>query len=522
MLEILKKEYRRHKTFILVYVAICVFGAFFFGQFMSGMMPVRSLAEGEEMLETLSEGETILTLNDLILGSTFRKLAGNYANVIGISCEPFTGLLFLGIMQNINKLTGNPMNMPEVPVGHPAILAVVAVCFVASKFMKANESTKVFGICTLGYLEKFLGTVCVVVIGILSVIGVAGTTGAAVAHAASPEFAQSAKEVATTASHYTAGVLATIFAVFMAIMSLIVNYIVKTVMLGLDALQNVLAFIPFSAAIAEFLKSFLVLCIFAINVIYPPAGYVVNIIVFIICCLVFKACYYAAEYLKNIYIRPFFKGIFGYKDDYPLKKRHIPYRVKKKFKDRLDEIEAVIPVYTIKKPRKWDLRLKLYERVWLVVIGGEMGVIFRKYNGERNAFYSLKSTEETPVYLRKGFRFFELYTYRKYPEGKNRKFPAKEIDFVFTREYRHRFNDIVDLTGWVNVNEEKMSRRQARREERKAWIAQAKENFKEWWADKFKKAKNIFIQEDEPELIPVEAQSVPAPEEDLNIITVTE
>ena len=141
-------------------------------------------------------------------------------------------------------------------------------------------------------------------------------------------------------------------------------------------------------------------------------------------------------------------------------------------------------MYTIKKPRKYDLKLRLYERVWMVCFENESGILFRKYNGERNAFYVLNSTEEAPVYLRKGFRFFELYTHRIYNDGKKHKFPKKEMDFVFTREYRFRFDELIALTGWVNVNEEKLTRKQQKKEERKQAIAQAKDTVTEWWNEK--------------------------------------
>ena len=459
MLEILKKEYRKHKTFIMVYIAVCTFLAFFFGQYLYNTMPVTSLASGEA---TLSEGDTLLELNRMVLGDSLKNLAGSYSGVIGISCEPFTGLLFLGIMQNINKFAGNPMAMPEIPVGHPAVLAVVALCFVASKFMKANSSTKVFGICTLGYLEKFLGTACVIAIGILTVVGVAGSTSAAVVNAAAPgEALQSAGNVAV-------GVLSTIFAVIMSIMSLIINFIVQVVMMGLDAIETMTPSIV--DVIIEVVKTIIVLFIFIINVACPPIGYAINIIILIICCLLFKACYSAAQYLRRVYISPFFAGIFGYKEDYPLVKKRIPSRVKKVFGNRLDEIKLIIPVYAVKKPRKWDLKLKLYERVWFVTIGEESGLIFRKYNGQKNAFYKLESTEENPIFLRKGFRFFELYNFRK-PANKDKKqiIKIKDMDFVFSREYRYRFDEIIALTGLVNVNEEKINKREKRKSELKEW-----------------------------------------------------
>ena len=256
-------------------------------------------------------------------------------------------------------------------------------------------------------------------------------------------------------------------------MSLIVNYIVKTVMLALDALESVTPSIV--DVILEVLKTVLVLFLFIINVVYPPLGYALNILIFVICCLIFKACYNAAQYLKNIYIFPFLKGIFGYKEDYPIVKNHIPYRVKKKFKDRLDEINFVIPVYAVRKPAKYGLKLKLYERVWFVSVGDETGLLFRKKDKERNHFMVLTSTNLNPVYLRKGFRFFELYTYRNDPDKPNKTFKRKEMSFVFTREYRYRFEELIALSGYVNVNEEKLTKREQRKQERKEQMAQTKE-----------------------------------------------
>lgn len=43
------------------------------------------------------------------------------------------------------------------------------------------------------------------------------------------------------------------------------------------------------------------------------------------------------------------------------------------------------------------------------------------------------------------------------------------MDFVFSREYRYRFDEIIALTGLVNVNEEKINKREKRKSELKEW-----------------------------------------------------
>ena len=62
MLEILKHEYRKHKTFIMVYIAVCTFLAFFFVSGLRGFDVVRipkpSLPyEGDEVRQRILHGE---------------------------------------------------------------------------------------------------------------------------------------------------------------------------------------------------------------------------------------------------------------------------------------------------------------------------------------------------------------------------------------------------------------------------------------------------------------------------------
>ena len=63
------------------------------------------------------------------------------------------------------------------------------------------------------------------------------------------------------------------------------------------------------------------------------------------------------------------------------------------------------------------------------------------------------------------------------------------MDFVFSREYRYRFDEIIALTGLVNVNEEKINKREKRKSE-----------LKEWWSGLFYHDEPV----PEPVKVPVE------------------
>ena len=237
MMNILLEEYKKHKKFVLFYVCLCVFLAFFCGPFLNNYMPVSVKAS----TTTLSGEETISSLATQILGNSVSEIAGGYSSVVAVSCEPFTALLFLGIVENINRLCGSPLHMTETPAGNPIVLIVIAVFFVASKLMKSNETTQVFGIITLGELEKYLGLVFILVLGVLNVTGIATGVVNAVVSPASPETALTAGTDAVVTG------LTVAWSVFMAIVSLVVYVVIKTVMSGLDVIQVSLSFIPGSA-----------------------------------------------------------------------------------------------------------------------------------------------------------------------------------------------------------------------------------------------------------------------------------
>ena len=57
---------------------------------MSASMPTHVSATAGET-ELLPEGEMLVTLNNAVLGDSFKNLAGNYSGIIGISAGAATG-----------------------------------------------------------------------------------------------------------------------------------------------------------------------------------------------------------------------------------------------------------------------------------------------------------------------------------------------------------------------------------------------------------------------------------------------
>lgn len=472
MVQILFDEYKKHKKFVLLYVGLCVFMSVFCGPFLENWFSIKAHAT-----ETLTEGETLSTLTTAILGNSISAIAGSYSSVVAISCEPFTALLFLGIIENINNLCGNPLSMVSTPAGNPVVLAVITVFFIASKLMKSNETTQVFGMVTLGELEKYLGLVFILVLGILNVTGLSTAAVGAVVMAASPETAGAVEQTAFVT------VISVIFSVMFAVLSLAVYFIMKTVMAGLDVVQMGLSFIPGSSFFFETCKTLFAAFLVIVNVICPPLGIAFNIIVFIIGCILFKYCYRAGRYFENIYVKPIFKRIKGFDPKISFIHKKLPKKLKKYFEKESINPNLAIPVYPLKYVG--EEKVHKFDRWWLVSDGTKTSYIRTRRGKKRVRKLTWKNTYQQTIYIRKGLWSYEIFSYISHPDNMAKKFPKKEFSFALSMEYMCRLEEILQLTGYTDYTlvqeERKLTRKQLREEKRalrKEFLLQKKEEIK--------------------------------------------
>ncbi len=478
MIEILLKEYKKHKKFVVAYVLTCAILAFVLGTgfVQAGAGNIFAAGTGG----AVSTEDTLVSLHDGLLGNRLSDLAGDYSATVSVSAEPFSALLFLSIVANINKVTNNPLNLPSFPLDNHWILLTVALFFVASKFMKANSSTKVFGVCTLGYLERFLGLACILVIGVLSVTGVATMGAASVVEAANEHFSGgvsminlSADSLGTAASasggfgNIAVGILSSIFSAFMGFMSLIVNYIIRTVAKGIDAFQVIFTPVPFVSALCEAAKAALVFAICAINVFWPVAGYIINIIVFIICCVIFRACYYAAQYLEHIYFLPLMRKIFRQRDKVKLIPKRIPKRIRKALDANGIEPDFIIPVYLKRRHRTSTIKIRPLRKLYLIHSDKGTQLYAKKYMKQKDYFRDFDhNVEGGEILLNKGFTHYEIYSFIQSEKNLQKRWPTKDFTLVFAKDYIGYIDDIIRLTGYTDAKEQAENAKEERRRER--------------------------------------------------------
>lgn len=442
MLRILADEIVKNKKFVLSYVISCVFLAVTGGMFLIENGGVVYAAE-------VPVGETIASITMQVVGTSVASFAGSYASLVGVSCEPFAALLFIGILEHVNRWIGSPFHMMETPLSNLWVLLVVAIFFAISKLLKANEATQILGTITLGELEKYTGLAFVVVIGIMNVTGLTTVSIQA-----------SGSDSVASAGGFI-GVLTACLSFFFAVISVVVFFIIKTVMKGLDVIQMSLTFIPGVTLVIEVLKTVITCFIILVNVICPPLGIAINVIIFIICCFLFKYCYNASKYFQKIYVKPLLRLIRGFDPHIPLVLKKLPRKIKKEYSGR-DLPDMIIPIYPLKY--YGSEKVSKYERWYL--ISDERKSIFKKYKMFKKvpATIECQDTARTPVYLKKGLWYFEIFHYIDTQDNLDKKFPRKEYSFVFSKEYYYKHEEILFRSGLADYEVLKQERREIKQQ----------------------------------------------------------
>lgn len=491
--EIFVKEYHKQKKVLLAYIAICVFTACFFGPFVSDQMYGTNAKAETDVTEIVEIDSFTVTsqISNKIFKKSLQKLVGDYSSIIGVSAEPLSGLLFLSALDFTNRHLDRPLDMDPLPIGQLPILITIAVFFIASKVMRTFNGTKVIGECTLGMLEKYLGILCVMAIGVLFVTGIAAKEGTNVAHAAGFD------AVTGTAGNVVARLATSVIAFILAVASFFINLVIRTVTNAIKIIQLIFSQVTVVSAICETFKTIIVVgyTVGMLALTRTEAGVwialAIDTVIFIISCFLFRACYNVTYYYNNVYVRPLLRGFFKRKKrkTYPLIPKRLPRSVKKAFtQEELEDIKCIIPIYADKKVKKCSLELKYFRKYHLVKQGENNYIIFKKDKKHRNRKEPLVSTDTLKIYISKGTGRYKLFRYVDDEQNLAKKNPKKDFSFSFATDYKYRIDEIAELFDYTNYQEEKAlkkAERKAARAERKALKAaqrrESVEEFKEYF-----------------------------------------
>lgn len=465
MIGLIGKELSKYKKWILIYVSICILLSVLMSPFF-GISEVKASA-------TLSSEQTVYQITKLVTGDFVKNMAGSFAPVIGVSADPFLGLLVIGVLDLLNqKVFHGFLPIIPTPVGHPIVIGIVALFVVISKLMKCNEGTKLIGELTLGELEKYLGFAFMFILGIFNTVGLVNIAVTSVSNASRGGGASN--------TPIFIGIIAAILSTTAAFISLIGYVVAKTVFFAIDSLLALVP-IPLSGLVVEIIKTIVVILSIVIGVLAPWIALVVNFIILIVCIFLLRFALTVAEFMRVIYIKPFIKRMSGFSDSYPLVYRKIPKKLKKILQDEKFDYKLVIPAYSYKSKETEEFKIKYMNKFWIVSDGVKTIAFTKKKRSSKWNRYELTGVDAKKLYVKEHFRFLEMFTATVTNKDKFK----KDTRFIFTKEYCLRLNDIIDISNAENFNvlsgQLKMTKKEMRKDRRNEFI----NNTKSWFADAF-------------------------------------
>ena len=214
--------------------------------------------------------------------------------------------------------------------------------------------------------------------------------------------------------------------------------------------------VPFVSFLFVFGKLALI-WIFILFAIYIPwFFFIIAGVVVIVSAFLFRTAYMAVRYFENIYVKTIFKRVFGgYDANIPiLTEKKVPEKVRAFLAGK--NVQMVIPVYVlrtipnIKGMRKWD-------RFWMVSEQGATYLVKPVFGKKDLLQVPLYSTPAQKMFINPFLMYYEIFNIYGSEEAivKTFKKVPKMCHIVFSKQYFHRYQEIGNLTGFVDYRQYK-------------------------------------------------------------------
>lgn len=317
------------------------------------------------------------------------------------------------------------------------------VWFIISKLARSNHVTYNTGL-ILEDIENYIGIFvnCIVALSQflanLPAVTSVEAAGPAFTAAAAPSFAFSA-------------VLCFIYLIII----LLIYFFIRCLFYFIDIiLIPVCSLVPFSSTALETAKGFLAIFLLILSVLQPYIFAFFAILILLIAIVLFKKIYITMRYFKQIYVKPFFKRFAGYDTAIPLISPKTPKKVAAAIQHM--QTDMVIPVYLIHRIAGHKYTHK-HDRWWYVHCGESQYLLKPRLFHTDCYCISLVNTPENKLFIKKSLRFFEIFYVTGSEEniGKPLHKVRKNVHFVFSKEYMHRYENIKWLTGYIDYTEYK-------------------------------------------------------------------
>lgn len=432
--------YYENRKFILFCLTICLV----FSMLAYGNAHMIRASEAVTMTETVSAlgGE---------FGEVFAPVAEGYMSsidtptVLTILCSisialdhiPESALTKMGEIIDVDGLEGlADYSFGIIDYNFFRILCVV--WFVVTKLLKSNELTHTTAV-ILEDVETKIGAV-------VTILVVATQFLANIAPQATVQAAEASQSGGAVQNGFTAvvcfGLLVSVFITYF-----FVSYFIYFIDIVLLPICSVVGLSSFGV---ELLKTIGISILFYLSIFHPILFLVVFGAIFLLAVLLFRKAYITIRYFKRIYVKPFFKRFSGFDREISLVSSNAPKKVLNYIGEA--KVDVIIPVYLARKVANHDYVMK-HDRWWFVSVGNKRFICKPCFCKNDCYCMELQNTVADKMFIKKSLRFFEVFNLEA-GEEKNigRLFTKihKRMHFVFSMEYCYRFDELKELTGYMD------------------------------------------------------------------------
>lgn len=325
----------------------------------------------------------------------------------------------------------------------------VYIYFIISKLSRSNHVSYSTGV-VLESIENKLGVVLNLLIA-ASQLWANFATPDTTAMAAATD---AANTVTTPgAESIVSGVFGSLLIFLIMVNLLVVHIFVRVLFYYIDIIMVPLStMIPALGFSTETAKSVLVFVLAILAIFFPYLFLVLYAIIFVIAVIFFRRAFYSMRYFRAIYVRPLFKKISGYRVDIPLTFKRIPKKVR--LFSQEEQPDIILPVYLLRKLSGMK-RTFYYDRWWFVHSNNRTYICKPRFAKKDCRYMLLSNSENRKMFIRQSLFYHEVFNLSGTEEniGKPLRRIRKDIHFVFSKEYYHRFNEIKDITGFIDFKE---------------------------------------------------------------------
>jgi len=426
---------------------------------------VISLGNGNSV-DVLYSSETVNASELWAFGEEiFDSVIHSYSQVVAIGIEPVLAVIVHGTTGLLNAMIGMPLDIENTVFSLPEILLITIIMYSIGKLMQCFECTRSFTMITYGEFERLFGYAILVVTACHNVVKIMYVCDKYSALFCLL-FGEKRAEIAI-------GVFVLLMGVITSFAGILIFYITKTLVLGLQIMQLSISFFPFTSLLFEVIRSSITVIMAVFNLLFPKVGFAFNCTAFILGMILLSQTSSSVEYFRVIYIESMLIPYYRYKGKITALYKDVPMEIRKKCKNPQG---IIFPVFSMNSFYADGIEISSHEKWWMEI--GEEGLFFyRKKFFKRNveSFKILKNDKKW--YFKDNWRCLEIFNLDGPEENIIRLFqkPEREIAFVVSREYEAVFKEITEGMGAADYNALKQKLTEERRnyieKENKAFFA---------------------------------------------------